>query len=105
MTDDGLDGMLRAARDDTAPLDGGLRARILADAAVQTAPAPRPGRLRDWLGGVIGVPTAAALGLWLGVAQADVVRAYVPGAAGMGTADAVLLDEVFGAAWIEGETG
>lgn len=107
MTDDDLNQMLRAARDDTAPLPPSLTARILADAAQAAearAPVPRAPAWRRWLGGLVAVPTAAALGLMLGVAQPDAVLSYVPGAETSGS-DAVLLDEVFGAAWIEGETG
>jgi hypothetical protein len=105
MTDDDLNTMLRAARTDTAPLGDGLRARILADAALQTTPEPRPSRLRGWLSGLIGVPTAAALGLWIGIAQADVVLTYVPGSDLTGDADVTLMDDVFGTDWAIGETG
>lgn len=104
MTDDDLNQMLRAARDDTAPMPPSLTARILADAAQARAPVPRAPAWRRWLGGIVAVPTAAALGLMLGVAQPDAVLGYVPGADATGS-DAALLDEVFGAAWIEGETG
>lgn len=104
MTDDDLDLMLRAARDDTAPLGQGLRARILADATTQTTPVPARERFLGWLGGFVGVPTAALLGLWIGIAQADVVLSYVPSTAVASADEVALLDDVFGAAWIEGET-
>ncbi|CTQ48794.1 hypothetical protein [Jannaschia donghaensis] len=105
MDDDDLDHMLRAARADTVPLGDGLRARILADAARRPAPAPKSGLLPAWLGGILGVPTAAALGLWIGVAQADLVLTYMPGTSISSEGEAALLDDVFGTAWIEGETG
>ncbi|SDZ23782.1 hypothetical protein SAMN05444004_10875 [Jannaschia faecimaris] len=104
MKNDDLEMLLQTAREDTAPLRDALRARILDDAARQAAPAPRPGRLLGWLGGFVGLPTAAVLGLWLGITQADLVLIYVPGAATT-EIDALLLDDVFGATWIEGETG
>lgn len=105
MTDDDLNRMLRAARDDTAPLPPSLTARILADAAEASAPPPHVSARSRWLAGILAVPTAAAFGLVLGVAQPAAVLGYLPGTDAATGVEAALLDEVFGAAWIEGETG
>ena len=107
MTDDELDRMLRAARDDAVPLGEPLRARVLADAAAPAVPVPRRRRdeLRGWLGALVGVPAAAALGLWIGIARPDAVLPYLPTGEASPVEETALLDDVFGAAWIEGETG
>ena len=80
MADKDLDLMLRAARDDTTPLGDGLRARILANAV----PAP--------------IAQAAS--------GADRVRAWIGGLdVGVDTADAALMDEIFGTVWSEEDAG
>ncbi|WP_179381433.1 hypothetical protein [Jannaschia marina] len=107
MNDDDLDRLLRAARDDEAPLGDGLRARLLDDATRATTARPSARRSPwSWIGGALGVPTAAVLGLWLGLAQADVVLSYVPLTDGtLAATETELLDGVFGTVWMEGDTG
>ena len=101
MADKDLDLMLRAARDDTTPLGDGLRARILADAvpAAVAQAASGADRVRAWIGGL------AVLGLWLGMAQPTVVLEFVPADVGVDTADAALMDEIFGTVWSEEDAG
>ena len=107
MADKDLDLILRAARDDTTPLGDGLRARILADAvpAAIAQAASGADRVRAWIGGLVGVPAAAVLGLWLGMAQPTVVLEFVPADVGVDTADAALMDEIFGTVWSEEDAG
>lgn len=99
MREDDLDDLLRAVRDDTAPVPEALRVRIVAEAGHVAAPSRSLG-LRGWLGGLIGVPGAALLGLWLGAVQPALVFDVLPE-----TQSTVLLDEVFGAAWMQGDAG
>ena len=107
MTDDDLDRMLGAARDDAVPLGDAFRARLLTDAAAPAVPVPRRRRdeLRGWLGALVGVPAAAALGLWIGIARPDAVLPYLPLEDDGPVEETALLDDVFGTGWIEGETG
>ena len=105
MTDDDLDRMLGAARDDAVPLGDAFRARLLTDAAASVVPPPYRTRLRGWLGALVGVPAAAALGLWIGIARPDAVLPYLPLGGEEPVEETALLDDVFGAGWIEGETG
>ncbi len=93
MTEDPLDTLLARARDDTAQPSDALRARVVTDAVRVTAPVRRP----FWrgLGGWIGLPGAALLGLWLGAAQPALVFEMMPGLA----SETALLDDVFGASF------
>ena len=98
--DDWIEAELAASARDDAPLEDAFRARLLADA-------PRPVR-RRWrlplprLAGLAGLPAATLAGLWIGLAQPDVVMVLVAGSA---VADDALLGEVFGTGWIELEDG
>lgn len=108
MTDDDIDALLRSARDDTAPLGPDLRARILADLPGPVATGPGFGaRLGGWIGGLVAMPGAALLGLWIGLAQPATVLEFVPGtnAAGATVEDTALLDDVFGTVWSDGMQG
>ncbi|SFI56911.1 hypothetical protein [Jannaschia pohangensis] len=108
-TDD-LDALLTAARGDDAPLPQGLRARVLADHARVTAPVRPVGGfgLRGWLAGIVGVPGAAVLGLWLGLAQPDLFYGILPDGGvvdgGLAEEETVLLEDLFGTDWTQGDT-
>ena len=102
--DDWIEAELAALARDDAPLEAPFRARLLADA-------PRSVR-RRWhvplprLAGLAGLPAATLAGLWIGLAQPDMVIGLVPGPA---VADDALLGEVFGevfgTGWIDLEDG
>ncbi len=122
MTDGDIDALLAAAREDIAPIGADLRARILADAPDRSR-ATRPdersagrldGPLGRWLGGLVAIPGAALLGLWIGLAQPAAVLDLLPQATALDVlsagdvesedtgAEAALLGEVFGTAWADG---
>ncbi|UWQ21159.1 hypothetical protein [Jannaschia sp. W003] len=95
MTDDrSIDDALAALGTDEVPLGAAFRARLLEDAARETAPAPAP--RRRWhlalpeLMGLAGLPLAAACGLAIGLANPSLVLAPTPWAE---TAEATAADD------------
>ncbi|WP_220750683.1 hypothetical protein [Jannaschia sp. AI_61] len=105
MDDREIDALLAQLAEDAEPLGQDLRSRLLADAP-RPMPTPWYRRLTrrvgpaGW-GGALGVPMAAACGLWLGVAQPDWVLGTVPGVTVdqqvSGAED--LFDDVYGSTW------
>lgn len=95
-----IDTLLRAARDDTAPVGPDLRARILADVPAPVRVPDFGARFGGWLGGLVAMPGAVLLGLWLGLAQPGAVLEFVPGTAAQN--EMALLDDVFGTVWADG---
>ncbi|MEL6169241.1 MAG: dihydroorotate dehydrogenase [Pseudomonadota bacterium] len=83
-----LGALFAAARDVAPQPSDALVARILADAAAETAPAPAPRRsgprewLSDWLEAIGGWPSAAGLvtataaGVWLGLSSPELVSPF-----------------------------
>jgi len=85
------------SRDET-PLDPAFRARLLADAAATTVrPRRRWGRLPELIG-LAGLPAAALVGVWLGLANPSLVLMATPWE--VASDDGALLDDVFGGAWV-----